>query len=52
MLKAYIETHLKTEFIWLSKFSASIHIFFDKMLNKNLNLCIDYQVPNNLIIKS
>ena len=51
-LKAYIETHLKTGFIRPSKSLASILILFDKKLDGNLCLCVNYQGFNNLIIKN
>ena len=41
-LKIYIETHLKTEFIWPLKSLTSIPIFFDKKSNKSFHLCVDY----------
>lgn len=52
ILKIYIKTHLKTEFIWTSKSSASTSIFFDKKPDGNFCLCINYQGFNNLIIKN
>lgn len=51
-LKAYIETHIKTGFIWPSKSSVSTPILFDKKFNGSLWLCADYQKLNNLIIKN
>lgn len=41
-LKAYIQTHLKTEFIWLSKSPIDTSIFLNKKLDGNLPLCVDY----------
>ena len=41
-LKAYIETNLKTGFIWPSKFSTSASIIFDKKSNSSLCLCVNY----------
>ncbi len=51
-LKTYIETHLKTGFIWPSKSPAGAPILFDKKPNGSLHLCIDYQGLNNLTIKN
>lgn len=52
MLKVYIETNLKTSFIWLSKLLIETPILFDKKLNGSLYLCIDYQGLKNLRIKN
>ena len=41
-LKTYIETHLKTGFIQLSKSFADAPILFDKKPDGNFRLCIDY----------
>ena len=41
-LKIYIETHLKTGFIWSSKSLASTLIFYDKKPDDSLSLCVDY----------
>ena len=51
-LKTYIETHLKTGFIWHSKSPADTPILFDKKPDGSLHLCIDYQGLNNLTIKN
>ena len=51
-LKAYLETHLKTGFIWPSKSHAGAPIFFDKKPDESLRLCVDYQEFNNLTIKN
>ena len=51
-LKAYIETHLKTGFIRLSKSLAGASIFFDKKPDGILRLCVDYRGLNNLTIKN
>ena len=51
-LKAYIETHLKTGFIWPSKSPAGAPIFFDKKPDGSLRLCVDYRGLNNLTIKN
>ncbi len=51
-LKAYIETHLKTGFIWPSKSLAGVPILFDKKLDGSLRLCVDYCSFNNLTIKN
>ena len=42
ILKAYIETHLKTGFIQPSKSPASALIFFNKKPNNSFCLCVDY----------
>lgn len=49
-LKTYIETYLKTGFIWPSNSSADIPIFSDKKLNCNLCLYINLKGLNNLAI--
>ena len=49
-LKAYIETHLKTGFIWPSKSPAGAPILFDKKPNGSLRLCVDSRGLNNLTI--
>ena len=41
-LKAYIETYLKTGFIWPNKSPAGTPIFFDKKSDGSLQLYIDY----------
>ena len=51
MLKAYIETYLKTGFIWPSKSFIDIPFFFDKKSDKSLQLCVNYQGLNNLTMK-
>lgn len=51
-LKIYIETHLKKSFIQPSKSFTRALILFDKKLNSNLCLCVDYQGLNNLTIKN
>ncbi len=51
-LKAYIETHLKTEFIRPSKSFVSTLILFNKEPDGCLRLCVDYQSLNNLTIKN
>ncbi len=51
-LKAYIKTHLRTEFIRPFKFPAGAPILFDKKPDGSLYLCVDYQGLNNLIIKN
>ena len=47
-----METHLKTGFIWISKFLTYAPILFDKKLNGSFHLCVDYQSLNNLTIKN
>ena len=51
-LKTYIETHLKTVFIQLSKFLTNTLIFFNKKLDDSFCLCINYRGLNNLTIKN
>ncbi len=51
-LKAYIKTYLKTGFIQPFKSSAGTLIFFDKKLDVNFCLYVDYQSLNNLTIKN
>ena len=41
-LKTYIETHLKTGFIWPSQSLASASILFDKKLDGSFWLCVNY----------
>ena len=52
MLKAYIRTHLKIGFIWLSKYPAGVLIIFDKKSDGSLRWCVDYQELKNLTIKN
>ncbi len=51
-LKAYIKTHLITEFIRPSKSPADAPILFDKKPDGSLYLCVDYRGLNNLTIKN
>lgn len=51
-LKAYIEIHLKTRFIWPIKSPTYAPILFDKNLDRNLWLCVDYQDFIYLTIKN
>ncbi len=51
-LKIYIENNLANSFIRPSKFPARAPIFFNKKLDKSLQLCINYQGLKNLIIKN
>ena len=51
-LKTYIETHLKTGFIWPSKSPTGAPIFFNKKPDSRFCLCVDYWSLNNLIIKN
>ena len=51
-LKAYIETHLTTGFIWPSKSPIGEPILFDKKLNRSLRLCVNYRGLNNFTIKN
>ena len=52
ILKANIESHLKTGFIWSSKFPASAPILFDKKPDDSLCLCVDYRGLNSLTLKN
>ena len=52
ILKAYIETHLKTGFIQHSKTPTGALLFFDKKWDGSLWLCVDYWGLNNLTIKN
>ena len=51
-LKTYIETYLKTRFIWSFKFPADALILFDKKSDNSFWLYINYQDLNNLTIKN
>ncbi len=51
ILKTYIETYLKTEFIWALKFPAGTPIFFNQKLDRSFRFCVNYQGLNNLTIK-
>ncbi len=51
-LKTYIETHLKTGFIWPSKSPAGAPILFDKKPDGSFYLCVDYRGLNKLTIKN
>ena len=51
-LKTYIETHLKTGFIWPFKSPANVPILFDKKPDGSLRLYMNYQGLNNLTIKN
>lgn len=52
MLKTYIKSHLKTGFIQPSRSLTGAPILFNKKLDGNLRLCVDYRGLNNLIIKN
>ena len=52
ILKTYIENNLANGFIKFSKSLVRAPIFFDKKLNRSLQLYIDYWSLNNLIIKN
>ena len=41
-LKTYIKTHLKTRFIWPSKFSADALILFNRKTDSSFWLCVNY----------
>ena len=51
-LKAYIETYLKTGFIWPSKSSARTTLILNKKLDGSFCLYINYRGFNNLTIKN
>ena len=51
-LKTYIETHLKTGFIWPFKSPTGTPILFDKKPDGSLRLCVNYRGFNNLTIKN
>ncbi len=48
----YLETHLITGFIRLSKSPAGAPIFFDKRPDGSLRLCVNYRGLNDLTIKN
>lgn len=50
--KTYIKTNLANNFNYLSKSPAGAPILFVHKLNSNFSLIMDYQCPNNLIIKN
>ncbi len=52
ILKAYIETPLKTGFIWSFKSPSGAPIFFNKKFDGSVCLCVDYWGLNNLTIKN
>ena len=52
ILKIYIKTYLKTDFIWPFKSPAGTTILFDKKLDGSFWLCVNYQGINNPIIKN
>lgn len=52
ILKAYIDTYLKTGFIQPFKSLADAPIFFDKKPNNSFYLYVNYQDLNNLTIKN
>ena len=51
-LKIYIETYLKTGFIWPSKSPVNAPILFNKKPDGSLRVCLDYRGLNNLTIKN
>ena len=51
-LKIYIETHLKTGFIRLSKFPVDVSELFDKKLDGCLRMCVNYWGLYNFMIKN
>ena len=52
ILKTYIKTHLKTEFIRPSKSPVGAPILFDNKPDSSLCLYVDYRGLNNLTIKN
>ena len=52
ILKTYIETNLKNDFIRPSKSPAKAPIFFDKKPDGSLRLYVNYWGLNNLTIKN
>lgn len=52
ILKIYIKTHLKTEFLWASKSPADASILFDKKSDSSFCLYVNYQGLNNLTIRN
>ena len=52
ILKTYIETHLKTRFIWPFKSSAAAPILFHKKPGSSFWLYVNYWGLNNLTIKN
>ena len=52
MLKAYMETNLTNNFIWLSKLFVSTFIFLAQNFDNNFQLYVNYQSFNNLTIKN
>ena len=51
-LKTYIKINLANSFIWPSTSPAGAFILFDRKLDRNLRLCVDYWGLNNLTIKN
>ena len=51
-LKAYIETNLANGFIRPSKSPADVPILFDRKSDSSFQLCVNYQVLSNLMIKN
>lgn len=51
-LKIYIETYLKTRFIWPSKFPTSAPILFNQKPDGSLHFYVNYWGQNNLTIKN
>lgn len=52
ILKIFIKIYLKTRFIQPFKSLTNIYIFFDKKLDNNLCLYVNYYGFNNLTIKN
>ena len=52
ILKIYIKINLANGFIWPSKSPAGALILFDKKLDRNLCLYVDYKGLNNITFKN
>ena len=52
VLRAYLDKHLKNEFIRLFTFSVGAFILFVKKKNETLKLCVNYRDLNLLTIKN
>ena len=51
-LKTYIKTNLANDFISSSNYPARAPILFDRKLDGNFRLCVDYWDFNNITIKN
>ena len=52
VLKTYIKTNLANDFIRLFKSLTRAPILFNRKLDESLCLYVNYQIVNNIIIKS